>query len=130
MDVPNWTNYFMNLVYQVQKRSKDKNTQVGAIIVGPKNEIRSTGYNSFPTGINDYIHERQERPEKYFWMVHAEVNSICSAARVGTPLEGCIMYTNGTPCTNCARSIIQSGIKKVIYDKNWSCQCLKKLGLN
>ena len=119
MNVVKWDDYFMNLVYLVATRSKDKNTHIGAIIVGPDNEIRSVGYNSFPRGINDDVPERQERPEKYNWFAHAERNAIYNAARVGIPTCNCIMYTNGTPCCDCAFGIINSGIKKVVIDKEW-----------
>ncbi len=63
----NWDTYFINIAEQVKLKSKDKNTQIGVVIVGKDNEIVSTGYNSFPRGINDDIDERQEKPEKYFW---------------------------------------------------------------
>jgi dCMP deaminase len=114
-----WDSYFMTMAYLVAMRSKDESTHVGAVIVGPDNELRSTGYNSFPMGIDDSRPERQERPEKYYWFAHAERNSIDLAARVGTPLEGCIMYTNGIPCTDCAFSIIMAGIKEVVVDSAW-----------
>ena len=63
----NWDEYFINIAEQVKLKSKDINTQIGVVVVGKDNEIVSTGYNSFPRGINDDIDERQERPEKYFW---------------------------------------------------------------
>ena len=63
----------------VAKKSKDQSTQIGAVIVGIDNEIRSTGYNSFPSGINDDLQERQERPEKYYWIEHAERNALYNA---------------------------------------------------
>lgn len=112
-----WNDYFMNLVYLVAMRSKDENTHVGAVIVRPDNTIVSTGYNSFPMGIKDNIPERQTRPYKYFFMAHAEFNSIILSK---TDLRGCIMYTNGIPCSNCGRAIIQAGITKVYYDEEWS----------
>lgn len=114
-----WDSYFMSLAYLIAMRSKDESTNIGAVIVGEDNEIRSTGYNSFPMGINDTIEERQERPEKYYWFAHAEKNAIDHAARVGIPLKGCKMYTQGIPCMDCARSIVQSGIKKVIVHSKW-----------
>lgn len=115
-----WDTYFMSLVYFVAMRSKDESTKIGAIIVGPDNEIRSTGYNSFPRGVNDHVLERQERPEKYKWFAHAERNSIYNAAMVGIPVKGCRMYTNGVPCNDCAFGLINSGIKEVIVDKEWN----------
>jgi|GEM_PF-37876 len=118
--------YFMSMVYLVASPSKDLSTHIGAVIVGPDNEVRSTGYNSFVRGINDDVPERQERPEKYFWFEHAERNAIYNAARVGIPLKGCRMYTNGVPCTNCTRGIIQVGIIEVIVDKFWDASNSEK----
>ena len=71
-------------------------------------------------GINDDVPERQERPEKYFWFSHAERNAVYLAARVGIPVEGCTMYTNGIPCTDCAFAVIQAGITEVVVDGGWS----------
>ena len=113
-----WTEYFKNIANQVKLKSKDKYTQIGAVIVGVDNEIVSTGYNSFPRGMNDDIPERQERPEKYYWMEHAERNSIYNAARIGVSTKGCDMYLScDMPCVDCTRAIIQSGIKKVYIVK-------------
>jgi len=120
MNYIDWDTYFMSLVYFVAMRSKDKNTKIGAVVVGPDNEIRSTGYNSFPRGINDSVLDRQERPEKYKWFSHAERNSLYNAAMVGIPLKGCRMYTNGVPCNDCAFGVINSGIKEVVVDKEWN----------
>lgn len=115
-----WPSYFFEMIKAVKQKSKDKHTQFGCIITGPDNEIRTTGYNSFPRGLNDNIPERFERPEKYFWMVHAERNAIYNAARMGTPLKGCTAYIDGLPCGDCAQGIIQSGIEEIIFDsKNW-----------
>jgi dCMP deaminase len=63
-----WKEYFLNIAEQVKLKSKDKFTQIGVVIVGKDNEILSTGFNSFPRGLNDNVNERQERPEKYFWL--------------------------------------------------------------
>ena len=68
----NWTEYFINIAHQVKLKSKDQKTQIGVVIVGKDNEIVSTGYNSFPRGLNDEVQLRQERPEKYYWFEHAE----------------------------------------------------------
>ena len=114
-----WDKYFMSMVYLVAMRSKDKSTNIGAVIVGPDNEVRSTGYNSFPMGIDDNLSERQERPEKYYWFAHGEKNAIDHAARIGVSLKGCVMYTQGIPCMDCARSIVQSGIRKVVVHSKW-----------
>jgi dCMP deaminase len=109
-----WNEYYLGIAEQVKLKSKDQSTQIGAVIVGKDREIRSTGYNSFPRGLDDNRPERQERPVKYFYFEHAERNAIYNAARVGTPLDGTTIYlTSGLPCADCARAIINSGIKKV-----------------
>ena len=87
-----WNDYFMGMIDNVSMKSKDKHTKVGAIITGSDNEIRSTGFNSFVRGMNDDIPERQERPEKYWWIEHAERNAIYNAARIGTSLNNCTIY--------------------------------------
>ena len=110
---------FMNMAYLVAMKSKDQSTHIGAVVVGPDNEVRSTGLNSFPRGINDNLPERQERPEKYFFFAHGERNAVYNAARMGTSLKDCRIYTNGVPCSDCAIAIIQSGISEVIVDKDW-----------
>jgi len=124
----NWDTYFMNIVDTVREKSKDINTKIGAVIVGMDNEIRSVGYNGFPRGVNDDIISRYERPIKYMYTEHAERNAIYNAARMGTCLNRCRMYTNAIPCSDCARGIIQSGIVEVIVkdlnvNNRWSESC-------
>ena len=114
----NWDEYFINIAEQVKLKSKDKRTQIGVVVVGKDNEIVSTGYNSFPRGINDDVDERQERPEKYFWFEHAERNAIYNAARIGVSTLGTTMYmTCGMSCSDCARAIINSGVSKIVLRK-------------
>jgi len=115
--IPDFHSYFMALLEPIASRSKDPNTKIGCVIVGPENNIRSTGYNSFPRGISDTLPERLERPEKYLWIEHAERNAIYAAARMGTALNGCRIYQPALPCMDCARGIIQVGITEVIYDE-------------
>lgn len=113
----NWKEYFRNIAHQVKLKSKDRYTQIGAVIVGEDNEIVSTGYNSFPRGIDDTVDERQERPEKYYWFEHAERNSIYNAARIGVSTKGTTMYlTCGIPCADCCRGIINAGIRKIVCE--------------
>ena len=114
-----WDTLFMSMAYLVAEKSKDRSTHVGAVIVGPNNEVRSVGYNSFPRRVNDDVEARQERPEKYSWFAHAETNSIANAALAGIRTEGCRMYTNGIPCDNCANMILNAGIAEVIVDATW-----------
>lgn len=122
----NWDTLFMEMVYLVAMKSKDNSTHLGAIIVSPSQEIRSFGFNGLARGLNDDVPERNERDEKYFWYEHAERNAIYNAGRMGVPIIGCKMYTNGTPCMDCGRAIIQSGIKEVIVDKNWDDNNINK----
>lgn len=120
MDKISWDDYFMTMVYLVAMRSKDKSTHIGAVVVGSDKEVRSVGYNGFPRGMDDDNLDRQRRPNKYFFFEHAERNSIYNANLIGISLKGCIMYTNGIPCADCARGIIQVGIKEVVVDKQWN----------
>jgi dCMP deaminase len=113
-----WVEYFRNLAHQVKLKSKDDRTQIGAIIVGKDKEIVSTGYNSFPRGIDDFRKDRQERPEKYFWFEHGERNAIYNAARIGVSTKGCTMYLScGVPCSDCARGIINAGIVRIFCER-------------
>jgi dCMP deaminase len=112
----NWDEYFFSMLEMIASKSKDPTTKVGCIVVGPNNEIRTTGFNSFPRGLNDDVPERLERPEKYKWIEHAERNAIYNAARMGTGLDGCIIYITALPCVDCCRAIIQSGIKEIVID--------------
>jgi dCMP deaminase len=114
-----WNEYFITIAEQVKEKSKDNNTKIGAVIVGKDKEILTTGYNSFPRGLNDELSERQERPEKYFWFEHAERNAIYNAARIGVSLKESTVYlTSGLPCMDCARGLIQSGVKKIVCKQN------------
>lgn len=113
-----WDEYFMGVALLAAERSKDPNTQVGACIVDDGNRIVSTGYNGFPYGCSDdeYPWARDgARPEdtKYGYVVHAELNAILNAR--GRNVEGTRLYVALFPCNECAKAIIQSGIKEVIY---------------
>ena len=113
-----WVEYFRTLAHTVKLKSKDENTQIGAVIVGKDKEIVSTGYNSFPRGLKDNLKERQERPEKYYWFEHAERNAIYNAARIGVSTKGCTMYLScGIPCSDCARGIINAGIVRIFCER-------------
>ena len=113
----NWKEYFRIIAQSVKLKSKDEATQIGVVIAGKENEIVSTGYNSFPRGIDDMREDRQDRPEKYYWMEHAERNAIYNAARIGVSTKGCTMYmTCGMPCADCARAIINAGIEKIVIE--------------
>lgn len=113
-ELPSWDEYYLQICKVVAARSKDPNTQIGCVVVGPAHEIRTTGYNSFPRGIRDDVPERRMRPTKYLWIEHAERNAICNAARCGTALEHCTIYVEIMPCMDCARAIVQAGIREVV----------------
>lgn len=110
-----WDKRFLELAKLVSTWSKDLSTKVGCVVVGPRREIRSVGYNGFPRGVHDEVPSRQERPEKYLWTAHAEMNSVANACSHGTSLLNCCMYVTCAPCADCAKVIIQSGIKRIVY---------------
>lgn len=110
-----WEKKFIKLCNHIATWSKDTSTKVGAVITNRRNKILSVGYNGLPIGVNDEVEERHTRPVKYNYYEHAERNAIYSAAEEGISLKGGTMYCNYFPCADCARAIIQSGIKEVIY---------------
>ena len=117
-DYISWDEYFMGIAMLAARRSKDPNTQVGACIVSEDNIIISTGYNGMPKGCSDdeFPWDRKgenEAATKYPYVVHAELNAILNAS--GRDLRGSRIYVALFPCNECAKSIIQSGIKEVIY---------------
>ena len=121
-----WVQYFRELAHTVKIKSKDTNTQIGAVIVGKDKEIVSTGYNSFPRGIDDKKDERQERPEKYYWFEHAERNAIYNAARIGVSTKGTTMYLScGVPSSDCARGIINAGITRIFCERGGGAKGVK-----
>ena len=113
-----WHRYFMTMAYLVATKSKDPRTKVGAIIVGSGREIRSTGYNGLPRGMHD-SEERYQKPLKLKLINHAEENAILHCSKIGISMEGCILYIPWIPCSLCAKSIIQVGIKEVVYHEEW-----------
>lgn len=116
-DYISWDEYFMGIAMLSARRSKDPNTQVGACIVNDRNKIMTVGYNGFPQGCSDddFPWERSgdEYETKYPYVCHAELNAILNSG--GSNLEGCKIYVALFPCNECAKAIIQSGIKEVIY---------------
>lgn len=112
-----WDEYFMAVAQLVAKRSKDPATQVGACIVNQQNKIVATGYNGMPNGIRDdlvpWTKEGSFLETKYAYVVHAELNAILNC--ILTDQSGCRIYVSLFPCNECAKAIIQSGIRLVIY---------------
>lgn len=116
IDYISWDEYFMGVAILAAQRSKDPNTQVGACIVSDDNKILSIGYNGMPLGCNDddFNWDRDGNEDnKYFYAVHSELNAILNYR--GGSLEGSKIYVTLFPCNECAKAIIQSGIKEVIY---------------
>ncbi len=116
-DYISWDEYFMGVAILSGMRSKDPNTQVGACIVSPDHKILSMGYNGFPTGCadDDFQWEREGGPlaTKYFYTTHSELNAILNYR--GGSLEGATMYVTLFPCNECAKAIIQAGIRRLVY---------------
>ena len=116
-DYISWDEYFMGVAILASQRSKDPSTQVGACIIDGDKRILSTGYNGFPQGCSDveFPWNRDESlgETKYQYVVHAELNAILNAS--GKKLSGATLYVGLFPCNECAKAIIQSGIKEVIY---------------
>lgn len=110
-----WDVRFLELAAHIAGWSKDPSTQVGCVVVGPDREIRSTGFNGFPRGIEDSAPRLNDRNQKYPLICHAEENAIMHAARIGVSLKSCIAYVTWPPCTRCARSLIQAGVQSVVH---------------
>lgn len=118
-NVLTWDEYFMGLAHLSALRSKDPNTQVGAAIVDENHRVVSVGYNGFPTGVSDdefpWGREGDVLDSKYAFVVHAELNAILNSQR---SVRGCTIYVSLFPCNECAKAIIQSGIKKIVYESD------------
>ena len=112
-----WDGYFMGIALLSAQRSKDSNTQVGACIVSEENKILSVGYNGMPIGCSDdempWGKEGEALDTKYPYVCHAELNAILNYN--GGSLKGAKLYTTLFPCYECAKAIIQSGIKEIVY---------------
>ncbi|MBE5898502.1 MAG: dCMP deaminase family protein [Lachnospiraceae bacterium] len=119
-DYISWDEYFMGVAVLSGMRSKDPNTQVGACIVSKDNKILSMGYNGFPTGCSDddfpWCREGDPLDNKYFYTTHSELNAILNYR--GGSLEGTKLYVSLFPCNECAKAIIQAGIKTIIYSSD------------
>lgn len=115
--VLSWDEYFMGLAHLSALRSKDPSTQVGACIVDQNKKVVSIGYNGLPIGCSDdefpWGREGGMLESKYAFVVHAELNAILNSPR---SLHGCTLYVSLFPCNECAKAIIQSGIRKVVYE--------------
>ena len=117
-DYLSWDEYFMSIAVISAMRSKDPNTQVGACIV-KNNRILSIGYNGTPNGFEDKFfpwgREGQALKTKYPFVCHAEMNAISNFEGIKKELEGSKLYVTLFPCNECAKLVIQNGIKEIIY---------------
>lgn len=109
-----WDGYFMTVAEAVASKSKDPSTKVGALVIDKQRLIRATGFNGLPRGVADSAERLLDRPTKLRLVVHAEMNAICAAARVGVPLDGCSLHVTLHPCLRCAILIVQVGILEVV----------------
>ena len=110
-----WDIRFIGLAQHISTWSKDPSTKVGCVVVGEDREIRSTGFNGFPRGIDDDEERLMDREKKYPLICHAEENAIMHAARIGVSLKDSTAYVTWPPCSRCARSLIQAGIREIVY---------------
>lgn len=115
-DRPDWDTIFLNLSYEIAKKSRDPSTKCGAVITTADNQIVSLGYNGFPRGVENTEHRWTTRPDKYDYVVHSERNAILNAAREGRSTKGCRMYLfyHIVPCAQCTIDLIQSGITEFV----------------
>ncbi len=118
MSTHKWNGRGIEVARTVAKWSKDKSTQVGAVVMMDDGTPLTFAYNGFARGVDDDVPERHERPEKYKWTSHAEENAIANLARTGQQAKGSTLYVTHYPCAGCARKIIQAGIDKVVVDGN------------
>ena len=119
-DYISWDEYFMGVAKLAGMRSKDPHTQVGSCIVGDNRKILSIGYNGLPMGCSDdefpWAREGDPLDTKYPFVTHSELNAILNYR--GGSLEGATLYVSLFPCNECAKAIIQCGIRTVVYDSD------------
>lgn len=119
-DYIGWEEYFMGIAQLSALRSKDPSTQVGACIVDSEHKVVSIGYNGMPRGIDDDVApwgKGEGLDSKYLYVCHAELNAILNT-RDGSHLNGCSLYVTLFPCNQCAKAVVQTGIKEVVYLDN------------
>lgn len=122
MDVTNekWAGRLLKMAKDIASWSKDDSTKVGAVITTFNGSPVSWGFNGMPMGIDDTVPARHERPYKYKWMAHAERNAMDLASK--SDLSDCVMFVTFSPCSNCAQSIIQRGIKTIVVDEDYMAE--------
>jgi len=139
-----WQTRYLNVAKECASWSKDPGSKVGAVVVGKDGQVLSQGYNGFPRGIRDLPERLNDRETKLKYTVHAEMNAILNASLTGTSLRDGTIYVYGLPtCSECAKAVIQSGIKTVVvvasdidksetWTKSWalSSSMFKEVGIN
>jgi len=109
-----WDYRMMDLADHIAQWSKDPNTRVGAVIADSANRVIGMGYNGFPRRVDDTIERYQDQEQKYSYVVHAELNAILNAT-IKLDTDFTTLYTTLSPCRECAKAIIQSGIHRVVF---------------
>jgi dCMP deaminase len=104
---------FYPLAMEVAELSKDPRTKVGAVVIDARGAVRAVGYNGFPRGVEDDPGRYADRDTKLLLVAHAEANAIANAAAVGTPLDGCGLVVTKYPCHECAKLVINAGIRQI-----------------
>ena len=112
--IPSWDDYLLTQAFVASQRSPDLQTQCGCVIANQRHQILGQGYNGFPRGVDDSLLPNT-RPDKYDWMIHAEVNSILNS---NFDVRGCSAYITTQPCFQCTLFMWQSGIEEIIYATN------------
>lgn len=115
---PSWDELFIRKTYLIASKSKDYRTKIGAILVKDNHQI-AEGYNGLCKGVLDLPHRIGDRANKYIWVEHAERNCCFMAAKLGISTVGSVLYCQGLPCVDCARALIQSGVKEVCFHKEF-----------
>lgn len=120
-----WDDYFMIQAFAAAFKSKDTRQIVGCVVVGPYNNILTTGFNGFPRGVQETDERMLDKTTKLLFIAHAERNAMDQAARHGISLHGASMFVTKHPCNECAKSIIQAGIRRVVCpplspESSWS----------
>lgn len=117
-EMSKWHSRYLQIAKEVSSWSKDPSRKIGAVIIGTHGQILSQGFNGFPRGVFDYEHRYEDRPTKYKYVVHAEMNAIYNATLNGVKCQGAELYVWGLPiCSECAKGVIQVGIKHVHLSK-------------
>jgi len=119
---PDWPEYFINVAKLVSTRSRDPSSKCGCVFTDSQYRIISTGYNGNFQGVDDTVFS-WERPDKYFTVVHSEMNALIFAKR---DLQGCYAFITGIPCSNCCKHMLQAGIVKIYYGNLTPKMCDEK----